>query len=187
MSTELPARPNLEQYKKQAKDRLKQIRADNPNTTLTLSEVQFAIAREHGFDSWPKFAKHIGPHPLAGEWIADVARSKRHPHNQFRRAMLQFDVKGESVTVTNAVIEESGRVERGTHTVVADGHERETGNGHVLRARWIGTRVLETVASKEGVVVGKGRYEVSPDGATLTVTDGTGDQRLVFERRSRLE
>src|SRR5438105_3332859 len=80
----LPARPSLEQYKKQAKDLLKAIKSsdatairrwadqwlaphDWPRITEQLratpidrlSDVQFFIARAHGFESWPKFAKHI--------------------------------------------------------------------------------------------------------------------------------
>jgi ankyrin repeat protein len=78
---DLPARPNLEQYKKQAKDLVKNFGHGDSQTLarigrhhprfhkLRVSEIQsepFArtdaqliIAREHGFESWPKFAKHI--------------------------------------------------------------------------------------------------------------------------------
>ncbi len=49
---QLPERPSLDQYRKQAKERA---RVDG----VALTQAQFAIAREHGFDSWPKFAKHI--------------------------------------------------------------------------------------------------------------------------------
>jgi len=48
--------------------------------------------------------------------------------------------------------------------------------------------VLETVAKKDGHVVGHGKYEVSLDGATLTATvagtDGAGkafEQVIVFD------
>jgi ankyrin repeat protein len=54
----LPARPNLEQYKKQAKDLLKARRATGDSAS-TLSDTQLTIAREHGFTSWPKFAQHL--------------------------------------------------------------------------------------------------------------------------------
>jgi len=78
---ELPARPSLEQYKKQAKDLLKAWKEGDPETIeqvqkhhphpnklsgsgalkpkLNLADAQVTIAREHGFESWPKFAKHI--------------------------------------------------------------------------------------------------------------------------------
>lgn len=49
----IPARPDLAQYKKQAKDLVKSNRFEK------LSDAQFFLAREHGFESWPKFAKHI--------------------------------------------------------------------------------------------------------------------------------
>ena len=72
--TPLPARPSLEHYKKQAKDLVKlissgdsdaiqRVRKNHPHPDrlpdFGLADAQLAIAREHGFDSWPKFAKHI--------------------------------------------------------------------------------------------------------------------------------
>jgi ankyrin repeat protein len=78
---ELPARPSLEQYKKQAKDLLKTCKARDPealhrvkkhhsrlsnlpdsaisSAKIALADAQFTIAREHGFESWPKFVKRI--------------------------------------------------------------------------------------------------------------------------------
>jgi ankyrin repeat protein len=78
---ELPARPSLEQYKKQAKDlvksrnssdleTLKRIKKNHPRfhqlpdtgqmkTRFALADAQLVIAREHGFESWPKFSNHI--------------------------------------------------------------------------------------------------------------------------------
>jgi ankyrin repeat protein len=78
---ELPARPNLEQYKKQAKDLAKQCGVGMPDAltrlrqhhprfhkqpesdvrpqAIALSDAQLVIAREHSFESWPKFSKHI--------------------------------------------------------------------------------------------------------------------------------
>lgn len=77
----LPARPSLEQYKKQAKELLKscrsadaealrRVRQNHPrfskladaelrNAKLALADAQVVIAREHGFESWPKFVKRI--------------------------------------------------------------------------------------------------------------------------------
>ena len=92
---QLPSRPSLEQYRKQAKDFVKacrtgdseslwQVRKYHPryhvprdhveaaklrsgqlldsvvNTaSFTLADAQLVIARAHGFESWPKFAKHL--------------------------------------------------------------------------------------------------------------------------------
>ena len=78
---EIPARPSLEQYKKQAKDLVKGFKSGDPDPLLrvrkshphpgklldsdvlkarfTLADAQVVIAREHGFESWPKFAKHV--------------------------------------------------------------------------------------------------------------------------------
>lgn len=77
----LPARPDLEQYKKQAKELLKAYRAADAETIrrvktnhprfeklsepgfaiskFALADAQLVIAREHGFESWPKFARRV--------------------------------------------------------------------------------------------------------------------------------
>ena len=46
----LPKRANLEHLKKEAKQRLKAMRLDNPD--VKLAAVQLTIAREYGFSSW---------------------------------------------------------------------------------------------------------------------------------------
>jgi ankyrin repeat protein len=78
---EIPARPNLEQYRKQAKDLVRACRLRVPDAVarvrhhhprfhklaetefhgeqVTRTDAQLVIAREHGFESWPKFSKHI--------------------------------------------------------------------------------------------------------------------------------
>jgi ankyrin repeat protein len=77
----LPDHPNIEQYKKQAKDlviacglansdALARIRRHHPRfhnlpdselrgADVRRTDAQLVIAREHGFESWPQFAKHI--------------------------------------------------------------------------------------------------------------------------------
>ncbi len=49
-SRALPANPNLEHLKNEAKARLSALRADAPDAQL--AEAQFQIAREYGFSSW---------------------------------------------------------------------------------------------------------------------------------------
>jgi hypothetical protein len=76
---QLPARPSLEQYRKQAKDLFKArksvdgarrfkrfhprltklVEAEIAGAELSLADAQWVIAREHAFESWPKFVKHI--------------------------------------------------------------------------------------------------------------------------------
>src|SRR5213596_2532903 len=81
MSKSLPARPNLEQLKQQAKDLLKSHKAGDPDAIqrfrqkhpkwstaaeteiraakFLLSDAQLVIAREYGFASWPKLKQHV--------------------------------------------------------------------------------------------------------------------------------
>jgi len=74
---QLSARPNLEQFRKQAKELIKdrkspaviqRIRKFHPRLreptdaqieNLSLADAQCVIAREHAFESWPKFIKHV--------------------------------------------------------------------------------------------------------------------------------
>src|ERR1700738_2681501 len=92
---QLPSRPSLEQYRKQAKDFAKACQAGESEThrqirkyhpryqatknrveaaklrsgqlldsqvdapSFTLADAQLVLARAHGFESWPKFAKHL--------------------------------------------------------------------------------------------------------------------------------
>src|SRR5262245_54730061 len=53
----LPDRPSLEQLRKQAKEHLATLRATDPSATLSIA--QHALAREYGFDSWPKLVHHV--------------------------------------------------------------------------------------------------------------------------------
>ena len=70
----LPARPSLEQLRKQAKDLLRhyragdqaassRIRARHPHPRrdpeFTLADAQLVIAREYGFESWAKLKHHV--------------------------------------------------------------------------------------------------------------------------------
>jgi ankyrin repeat protein len=119
---ELPARPNLEQYRKQAKDlahecerqvpnAIARMRRTNPKfyklsegdaaaAQVSLTDAQLVIAREHGFESWPKFARHIEviriiesvdslPDPVAAFIeIACVPRHSGHASGTLERAEM---------------------------------------------------------------------------------------------------
>ena len=61
-----------------------------------------------------------------------------------------------------------------------DGRERAAANGYGVTAVWRTPHVLETIATKDGEVVGRGRYDVLPDGRTMTIT--APEQLLVLVR-----
>jgi len=73
-TSRLPARPSLEQLRKQAKDLLRALRAGAPDAAarvqaiiprngsaddFALADAQFVLAREHGFQSWSALAQHV--------------------------------------------------------------------------------------------------------------------------------
>jgi hypothetical protein len=196
MSRNLPAGPNLEFLKKEAKSLLDVMWQRDP--AAQLADAQHALARDYGFASWPKLKVHVeslavsapglaprsaereGAHPFAGRWIANLAHSKRHPANLFQRAIIEFAVNGNTVEIDDEFVDESGRVVRGHNTIVADGVEHPTPNGFVVKAAWRGTHELETVATRDGEVVGRGEYTVSADGRNLTIA--ASDQVIVLDR-----
>jgi len=67
----LPNRPSLVQLRKQAKELLQQLRNGDPSafnrlrqykpnvSDPILADAQFVLAREYGFESWPKLVQHI--------------------------------------------------------------------------------------------------------------------------------
>jgi hypothetical protein len=182
MSRNLPDRPNLEFLRKEAKARLESLQQGG--AAAQLADAQFALAREYGFDSWPRLKAHVASlavSPFSGRWVADVARSKRHPANPFRSATIVFSVDGTTVNMADEFVDEAGKATRNRHTVEADGVPRRMGRGFVVTATWLAPNDLETVATRNGEEVGRGRYTVSADGRRLTIVSN-GDQVIVLDR-----
>ena len=120
----LPARANLEQYRKQAKDLVKACTSDAPDAirawaarwtdrvdqierfardTLTrrdcaLTGAQFVIARIHGFGSWPAFAAHL-----------DALAQAASPVSQFETAADAI-VTGDAATLLRLLREHPGLI-----------------------------------------------------------------------------
>lgn len=193
MSRRLPARPSLEHLRKQARELLEELR--RKDSALRLSDAQHALAREYGFASWPKLKAHVDlqaveqtsrTRPLAGQWRANLAKSKRHPANEFQTATIVFEVRGDDIRITDVVIDASGREKRHINVIRADGveHASEPGDGYSLLAKWRDLQTLETVGKKDGQLVGAATYEVSVDGQTLTIS---ADQQLIVLDRVTAE
>jgi ankyrin repeat protein len=73
-SRHLPERPSLEQLRKQAREHLDTLRAADP--AVKLAAAQHALAREYGFESWPKLVHHVeSVQPASGMLQPDALRS----------------------------------------------------------------------------------------------------------------
>jgi hypothetical protein len=86
----LPVHPDLDQLKHQAKDLLRAIRANDAAAladlrrhhpeavdpaTAKLSDAQLVLAREYGFESWPKLMHHVEAlHPDGLQQFESIAR-----------------------------------------------------------------------------------------------------------------
>lgn len=76
---DLPVRPSLEQLRKQAKERL------DAMPGAKLADAQFALARDYGFDSWPKLVRHVDA----------VARPEVAQHDHIARDMVAAYQRGD--------------------------------------------------------------------------------------------
>ena len=107
----LPQNPSLVHLKYQAKDLLKEHAARDPRAaqrirefhpsfqkaadaeifaaTLSLSNAQLTIAREHGFPSWPRLKRHIEKPTLADQ--LHLPHHERIEDARFRRAVELLD------------------------------------------------------------------------------------------------
>ena len=86
-SRTLPARPNLEQQKKLAKDLIDAFRGGNPEAlariraelpdkqNVGLTDAQYVLAREYGFASWRDLTQHI--ESVVGEQLPLIERFKK--------------------------------------------------------------------------------------------------------------
>jgi hypothetical protein len=129
-------------------------------------------------------------HTLSGTWIANVATSRRHANHQFESATMVFEVGADEVVLTYDGINASGKREANTQTLHADGQERAIPEAPgFVAVSTLSERRLEAMGKKDGAVMGRGTYEVSDDGQTMTATvsgiDAGGkafDQVIVFDR-----
>jgi pimeloyl-ACP methyl ester carboxylesterase len=94
MQKHIPARPSLEQYKKQAKELVKN------SASMKLAEAQWRIAQEHGFKTWAEFKNHIEeqaaieiviPKPAEGLVLMPFVSSsgRFHPRHRLFAEVLQ--------------------------------------------------------------------------------------------------
>jgi hypothetical protein len=91
----LPARPDLEQQRKLAKELLAAFRSNDPEgvarvrqalpdkSTIALADAQFVLAREYGFTSWRELK----------ERIEETTLESRPPVEQFKAAVERGDAK----------------------------------------------------------------------------------------------
>lgn len=125
-------------------------------------------------------------HPFSGNWTANLRKSQRHPNQQFGSASLRFEIAGEEISLTQSGVNMSGKQESSTLNLRADGHEHPVNPGApevLVVTKWRGTHLLDTQASRAGAVLGRGTYEVSADGLTLTArVQGVDAQGAAFEQ-----
>jgi hypothetical protein len=94
--------------------------------------------------------------------------------------MLAVNAAGDVITFTSVWLGVQGQQLASRTTIRADGQEHPLDSSGVVRACWINTRILELTLKTGDRPVGRGQYELSEDGTTLTVS--TPEHVVVFER-----
>jgi uncharacterized glyoxalase superfamily protein PhnB len=182
-----PAHPSIEQLRKRAKERLVALRTAEPSARL--ADAQLAIAREHGFDSWPKLVDHlstIDPRRMEPRITAPVSRRLGAANVEltvaFWRDVLGFEVRragddgGVDLTSGRARIRVEPLDERppGSAVVFFDTDDveamqraiRQRGGqaSDLENVNWIKRRVFE-VRDPDGHVIwfGQSYHQKSPD------------------------
>ena len=206
MSQRLPPFPNLEHLKGQAKDVLRVVRTRKPAWKLAVA--QHAIARGYGFTNWPELKTHVesvtrqpvassitrqaharrtpnsyDEYPIVGTWILNASRSTLHtPQLRPDGVMLEFGMTGDTITMTQVVVDPSGHDVAVKLPIRTDGQQQPVrfGKGMALEARWTDSRALEAVITNGEQIVSRGTYQVSEDGRTLAFT--TAELHVVFDR-----
>lgn len=123
--------------------------------------------------------------PTMGEWKANIAQSTISPAYPLRDATLLVSPAGPGVKLASDTTLVSGEHQTAAETIPVDGTEVPAGvtPGVTLMAKWLGSRVLATLANRNGDVMIVSIYQVSPDGQSLTIRSwGAVEQTLVFDR-----
>jgi hypothetical protein len=131
--------------------------------------------------------------PFTGHWVANLSKSRRHANHQFESATMTVEATGETMSFAYEGTNAAGKREGSRVLLHPDGLEHPLSPkapGVTMRAERVGTHRIDTRASKDGNVLGRGSYEVSGDGKLLTATlsgiDASGssfEQVIVFDRR----
>ena len=140
------------------------------------------------------------PHPLAGTWKLNLAKSKYNPPDlAAKSSVVTYQVKGETITQTQDVVDYMGRAVHMEYTATFDGKDypikstidgKPNPNQDAVRWKRVDERTFELLTLLKGQVLTTQRLVVSPDGKTRTSTitgknaqGQTVNNVLVFERQ----
>jgi len=139
---ELPAHPNLEYYRKQAKHlqhayetgdaaaqaRVAEVLGDRAAGRFLLSDAQFILAQEHGFRTWAEFRAHIesrrttGDRPvsrLSGIGPGTSLRSSRKVRSRIHSNVLRPGSPGSDAVTSHSPMNGSSRSRAGLRSAAS--------------------------------------------------------------------
>jgi hypothetical protein len=122
-------------------------------------------------------------HSIVGAWVADrVISSTSDPQPQADEIVIEFQLSGEEIKLTQVATDTTGHEIAITTTICADGREHPVPFGEAVRltALWTTLRMLEATFTTSERILSRWCYEVSQDGRSLVVS--TAENRMVFRR-----
>jgi ATP-dependent Clp protease adaptor protein ClpS len=131
----LPAHPNLEHLKNEAKERLRAIRAADPDAKL--AAAQLLVARDYGFASWRQLKTHVD---LAGQFGVLILNDDVTPMEFVVRVLQDvFDIPRERAPGIMLGAHRRGKALCGVYgrteaeRLAVQGAERASAHGHPFR------------------------------------------------------
>jgi hypothetical protein len=172
MSQQLPARPNLDLLKKQAKDVLQVFRRQKP--WWKLADAQRAVARGYGFTNWPSLKTHVekirheqlqpdhsyivktfetreesnsdgrSVHPIAGAWVAHrvMTSIQSDPQSRNEDIGVEFQLSADEIKLTQVATDAAGHEIAIKTTICADGYAHPVPFGEGVRLKAVWTTSL---------------------------------------------
>jgi hypothetical protein len=127
---------------------------------LLITVISLAFGQTPGVETKPK------RNPFVGKWKANLSKSQRDPNHQFQSLALRFEISDDAILLSFTGINMSGKEESVMRKLHPDGKEHPVAEAHgvVEVSRWVGSHTLESVAKRDGTIIGESRYEVSSDG-----------------------
>jgi hypothetical protein len=201
----LPANPNLEHLKNEAKKRLAVLCATTPNTQL--AEAQFQLAREYGFKSWRDLkafvdkqangratnaavaSKHV---EYVGDWIGELGKEARIALHIVRKDNGEIDATidsqdtGQFDLPTNHLAADESQLSFGVYIPSPTGNYEVTYTGNwdataqVLTGEWLSHGIALPFSFRRGA------FPPAPiidgiDGFWDGVLEAQGGYRLQFQ------
>jgi hypothetical protein len=212
MPHQLPAQPNLDHLRKQAKDILRVFRRQKPRWKL--ADAQRAVARGYGFLNWPSLKMQVEKIRHEQRPTAPTSDRAHKPegfsvaktslrHAELRREdsihpivgawvantqtpsddiVVEFQLSGEEIKLTQVATDTTGNEIAITTTICTDGHEHPVPFGEGVHLKALWTTSLMLEATFMATDRTLSKWSYEVSPDGRSLVASTAEQRIVFKR-----